>query len=91
MPFELPGYEIIEELHRGRKTVVYRATRNKDHHPVVIKAIRPDEASPFDAVRLHHEHETMQRADFIGVVRSTESNIITIYMPLFWRTSAARH
>ncbi len=69
MPFELPGYEIIEELHRGRKTVVYRATRNKDHHPVVIKAIRPDEASPFDAVRLHHEHETMQRADFIGVVK----------------------
>ncbi len=69
MPFELPGYEIIEELYRGRKTVVYRGRRNKDHHTVVIKAIRPDEASPFDAVRLHHEHETMQRADCAGVVK----------------------
>jgi predicted ATPase/serine phosphatase RsbU (regulator of sigma subunit)/tRNA A-37 threonylcarbamoyl transferase component Bud32 len=69
MPFELPGYEIIEELHKGRQTVVYRAKRSRDHHPVVIKAIRPDEASPFDAARLHHEHETMQRANVSGVVK----------------------
>jgi predicted ATPase/serine phosphatase RsbU (regulator of sigma subunit)/tRNA A-37 threonylcarbamoyl transferase component Bud32 len=69
MPFELPGYEIIEELHRGRKTVVYRGRRTKDHEPVVIKVIRPDEVSPFDAARLHHEHETMKRAAFSGVVK----------------------
>jgi predicted ATPase/serine phosphatase RsbU (regulator of sigma subunit)/tRNA A-37 threonylcarbamoyl transferase component Bud32 len=69
MPFELPGYEIIEELHRGRKTVVYRGKRKKDRYPVVIKAILPDEASPFDAVRLHREHETMIRADVAGVVK----------------------
>ena len=70
MPFELPGYEILEELHSGRKTVVYRGKRQRDNVSVVIKAIRPDDARPFDAVRLHHEHETMQRVDFPGVVNA---------------------
>jgi hypothetical protein len=35
----IPGYKILEELHRGRKRIVYRGQRRADGAPVIIKTL----------------------------------------------------
>ncbi len=34
------GYQITEQLYTGTRTLVYRAMRTSDQHPVVIKLLR---------------------------------------------------
>jgi len=67
-PLELQGYDLAEELHRGRGTVVLRGTRLSDGLPVVVKAV--DASSFGETVRLHHEHAIVSGIGGSSVVRS---------------------
>jgi len=42
-----PGYQVTEELYNGSRTVVYRAVREIDREPVVIKLLK----NPYPASR----------------------------------------
>ena len=48
---ELPGYRIIGQIHEGSNTIVYRALREKDNFPVIIKTHRSEYPSTSTAVR----------------------------------------
>lgn len=37
---QIRGYHIIEQLYSGCRTLVYRAIRESDHQPVVIKLLK---------------------------------------------------
>ncbi|WP_437332316.1 AAA family ATPase [Sorangium sp. So ce394] len=50
-------YLVLEVLHTGADTILYRARRAEDGRPVVLKVLRRDHASPHALGRLHHEHE----------------------------------
>ncbi|MGP1385803.1 MAG: diguanylate cyclase domain-containing protein [Thainema sp.] len=41
-PYVIPGYQLHDQLYCSFKTVVYRAVRERDHHPVVVKLLRPE-------------------------------------------------
>jgi predicted ATPase/serine phosphatase RsbU (regulator of sigma subunit) len=70
MTLNLPGYEALETLHRGTKSAVFRARRQRDQLPVVIKATTPHDPSPSGALRLYREHEILNTIEIPGVVRS---------------------
>ncbi|WP_438039122.1 AAA family ATPase [Sorangium sp. So ce128] len=62
-------YTICETIHEGRGTAVYRAVRNADGHPVVLKVLDPRSCRPQDLARLKREYETGKMLDVAAVVR----------------------
>ncbi|HEU5039187.1 MAG TPA: serine/threonine-protein kinase PknK, partial [Gemmatimonadales bacterium] len=65
----LPGYAVSAEIHRGGRTAVYRAIRERDGFPVIIKCPVAEYPSPADTARLRREHQLLQGLDLPGVPR----------------------
>ena len=79
----IPGYTILETLHEGAISVVYRATRNSDHLPVALKTLRREAASPPQLARLKREYEIASKLripDVIGVhaLETYENNLALV-------------
>src|SRR5690606_12731098 len=62
-------YTAIEILHEGSDTLLYRAQREDDGLPVVLKVLRRDHESPRALGRLHHEYEIAAALDTKAIVR----------------------
>ncbi|MDC0677609.1 AAA family ATPase [Sorangium atrum] len=65
-----PRYRVLEVLHQGADTILYRARREKDGRPVVLKALRRDHASPRALGRLQHELEVARALRSPAVVKA---------------------
>ncbi|WP_437850541.1 AAA family ATPase [Sorangium sp. So ce363] len=65
-----PRYRVLEVLHQGADTVLYRARREEDGRPVVLKVLRRDHASPRALGRLQHELEIARALDAPVVVKA---------------------
>ncbi|WP_437973989.1 AAA family ATPase [Sorangium sp. So ce295] len=65
-----PRYRVLEVLHRGADTILYRARREEDGLPVVLKALRRDHASPRALGRLQHELEIARALESPVVVKA---------------------
>ncbi|WP_437775068.1 AAA family ATPase [Sorangium sp. So ce1097] len=63
-------YLVLEVLHQGADTILYRARREEDGLSVVLKVLRRDHASPRALGRLRHEHEIAGALDTPAVVKS---------------------
>ncbi len=57
----LAGYRIVEQLHSGVKSRVYRAIRAADGQPVIVKTIASAYPSPQQLDQLNHEHALLCR------------------------------
>ena len=68
----LPGYSLTEELHRGRKHIVWRATRESDGETVVIKSTSGDRVDERDLLDLTREFELLRALSLDGVVSAQE-------------------
>jgi predicted ATPase/signal transduction histidine kinase/ActR/RegA family two-component response regulator len=62
------GYRILAPLHESASTVVYRAEREHDHRPVVLKILERGASSPGALARYHRELEVLQGLRIPGVV-----------------------
>lgn len=69
MSLEKLGFKTIEILSEGPKTLVYRAERETDHKPFIIKALRATYPTQKELSRLHHEYDILQDLEVQGVVR----------------------
>ncbi|WP_437791704.1 AAA family ATPase [Sorangium sp. So ce693] len=65
-----PRYRVLEVLHQGADTILYRARREEDGRPVVLKALRRDHASPRALGRLQHELEVARALDSSVVIKA---------------------
>ncbi|WP_437323463.1 AAA family ATPase [Sorangium sp. So ce381] len=65
-----PRYRVLEVLHQGADTILYRARREEDGRPVVLKVLRRDHASPRALGRLQHELEVATALKSPVVVRA---------------------
>ncbi|WP_437963469.1 AAA family ATPase [Sorangium sp. So ce260] len=65
----LSGYDANDILHQGPHVVVRRARRVGDGLPVVLKALRPERATPREVARLRHEQAIAKEIAHPGVVR----------------------
>ncbi|WP_437574587.1 AAA family ATPase [Sorangium sp. So ce887] len=63
------SYTIGETVYEGRGIAVYRAIRNADGHPVVLKVLDPRSCRPMDIDRLKREYETGKMLDVGAIVR----------------------
>ncbi|WP_437721064.1 AAA family ATPase [Sorangium sp. So ce861] len=67
---ESSHYLVLEVLHTGADTILYRARRAEDGRPVVLKVLRRDRVSPRALGRLHHEHEVARGLDVPVIVKA---------------------
>lgn len=68
----VPGYHLVKELFRGRRTTVYRGTALRDRAAVVVKVSTAGGLSGRDALRLRREFEMTSSLAAPGAVRPLE-------------------
>lgn len=66
----LPGYQITREMYRGRKRIIYRAQRESDNCPVVIKTFINQFPSAVDVATLRHEYDVLKNLNIAGVIHT---------------------
>jgi predicted ATPase/signal transduction histidine kinase/tRNA A-37 threonylcarbamoyl transferase component Bud32 len=65
----IAGYTLRETLFAGSKSIVYRATRDADGRPVVLKALNAEFPSAQQLVRLHREYRLTRDIAMEGVIQ----------------------
>lgn len=66
---DLSGYAIVERIHDGVNSVVFRALRARDHQQVVVKSLKNIPANSIEVVRLSHELEMIKRVESDNVIK----------------------
>ncbi len=65
----IAGYTITQTLYESANSLVYRALRNQDMLPVILKMLKEDYPSAEELTRYRQEYDTTCRlADVEGVV-----------------------
>ena len=64
------GFEITEEIHKAKRTTVYRGIQKSDNTPVIIKVLNSVYPSIDELSKLRHEFEIANIFDTDGVVRA---------------------
>ncbi|MEE8459040.1 MAG: serine/threonine-protein kinase [Phycisphaerales bacterium] len=73
-PDSIPGYELLEELHRGAQGVVYRAVQCGTKRDVAIKVLRGGHfADPRDLARFEREVQILGQLKHPGIIAIHES------------------
>jgi predicted ATPase/signal transduction histidine kinase/CheY-like chemotaxis protein len=62
------GYRILATLYQSSTTIVFRAERERDARPVVLKMLERSASSPGALARYRHELEVLQALRIPGVV-----------------------
>ncbi len=76
-PAELPGYELIEELHRGGQGVVYRACQRSTGRTVAIKVMREGPFSgPRERARFEREVYILAQINHPNIVGIVDSGTV---------------
>lgn len=68
--FNLPGYSIDQKLYESARSLVYRAHRETDHSPVILKALNELYPSPERVARFKREYELTSHLELECVARS---------------------
>ena len=66
----LSGYEIIENIYEGARTIVYRGIRNRDRQLVIVKIIKHEHPTLEQITNLRQEFIIAQNLDFEGIVKT---------------------
>ncbi|MFZ5969441.1 MAG: protein kinase domain-containing protein [Bacillota bacterium] len=64
----IPGYKIVERIHHGAKTAIYRGYTEQDQIPVTIKAFQPEYPITEGNLKIKHEYNILKKLDFPGVL-----------------------
>ncbi|MCW6037267.1 AAA family ATPase [Spirulina subsalsa FACHB-351] len=65
----LSGYQILEQIYAGTRTLVYRAMRNSDQKPVVIKILRDEYPNFYDLVQFRNQYTISKNLNHPGLVQ----------------------
>ena len=68
MPFAPQGFHIQSLIYESSTTLVYRARRQADDCPVVLKRLKREASAPAQIARYKREHETLSELAIHGVV-----------------------
>ena len=60
-------YTITENIYRGVKSNVSRATRDEDGAKVIIKSLAETQQKPIDIARLKHEYQLIEHIKLLGI------------------------
>lgn len=65
----IPGYEILEKIHEGTGTVVYRGKKKQKQQPVIIKLLNCNYPTLEKITNLRHEYKILKDLTSNGVVK----------------------
>ncbi|MBD2451685.1 AAA family ATPase [Nostoc sp. FACHB-152] len=72
MTATLSGYQLLETLHSGNKTVIYRGRRETDNASVIVKTHIDEHPLLEDIARLRHEYQIIEPLQISGIVKAYE-------------------
>ncbi|MEC4818188.1 MAG: serine/threonine-protein kinase PknK, partial [Scytonema sp. PMC 1069.18] len=64
------GYDILEQIYAGARTLVYRCTRESDRQPVVIKLLQREYPTWSELVQFRNQYTISKILDIDGVVKT---------------------
>nr|WP_318781210.1 AAA family ATPase [Amazonocrinis nigriterrae] len=67
---KLTGYQILEEIHTSRRTVVYRAIREKDQKPVVIKLLQNEYPTFNELAHFRNQYTITKNLHLPGIIKT---------------------
>ncbi|MCG8615848.1 MAG: trifunctional serine/threonine-protein kinase/ATP-binding protein/SpoIIE family protein phosphatase, partial [Desulfobacterales bacterium] len=65
-----PGYTMTTQLYEGTNSLIWRAVRDKDKLPVILKLLKKEYPLPDDISRFKWEHTILSKLDSEGVIRA---------------------
>ena len=65
----LSGYQITEQLYAGTHTLVYRAIRTSDQHPVVIKILRNEYPHFNELIGFRNQYTIAKNLDLPSIIK----------------------
>lgn len=71
MPINISGYNLLEVIHEGKNTVIYRGFKEPEHHLVTIKTLKAEHPTIEDLAKLRHEFQILQPLDLDGIIKPT--------------------
>lgn len=81
----LSGYQQTQQIYAGTRTLVYRATRQSDGQPVVVKVLRSPHPPVHELVQFRNQYAITQALDSPHIVRSLRldpyGNAYALVMP----------
>ena len=82
MEHSFPGYEVVDQLHEGESSRVYRAVYQPDRSAVVIKVFRPDAPQPAEPEYLQREYDLASTVQGEGILAlcALEEHPNTVFM-----------
>jgi predicted ATPase/signal transduction histidine kinase/DNA-binding response OmpR family regulator len=66
----LPGYQIIEEMYAGNRSLLYRGIRETDLDPVIIKILRSPAPSVDRLMQFRHQYDIGKSLDLPNAIRT---------------------
>jgi predicted ATPase/signal transduction histidine kinase len=66
---KIPGYQIIEQLHNGARTLVYRGIQNSNSQPVVLKILREKYPSFSDLVQFINQYTITRHLNISNIIK----------------------
>ncbi|MGI0491571.1 trifunctional serine/threonine-protein kinase/ATP-binding protein/sensor histidine kinase [Alkalinema pantanalense CENA528] len=67
--FSIPGYCLVEQVYNVAGQVIYRAIRNQDQAPVLLKAIQVDSIAYSIIYQLKYEYEVSRKLSIAGLAQ----------------------
>jgi serine/threonine protein kinase len=69
MMLNLAGYQTADRLYTGNRTEVYRAIRNLDNQPVIVKVLRNPHPEFNELVQFRHQYVITRQVDSPHIVQ----------------------
>ena len=66
----IPGYEILETIYEGARTVVYRGKLNREQQLVIIKVLKAEYPALEEITRLRQEYTITKNIECQGIVKA---------------------
>ena len=66
---ELTGYQIVDRIYSGTRTIVYRGTRLCDRTPVTIKVLRNEYPSFNELLNFRNQYAIAKNLNIPNIVR----------------------
>ncbi|WP_293126309.1 ATP-binding sensor histidine kinase [Microcoleus sp. bin38.metabat.b11b12b14.051] len=67
---ELTGYQILDRIYSGTRTIVYRGTRLCDRTPVTIKVLRNEYPSFSELLHFRNQYAIAKNLSFPGIIQT---------------------
>jgi predicted ATPase/predicted signal transduction protein with EAL and GGDEF domain len=71
-PVQIPGYEFVALLRETASSIVCRAVRSRDRHPVILKCVSVGASTSRQLTRLRNEYALLRSLSIKGVLSAYE-------------------